>query len=558
MKFSISKSKIMSKTIITQKNMSNITKKGRLGEGAYGIVYKGEVETKNGKIRTVAVKRNWSDPASIGTSVIREMNFLMSVRHPCIIKCTKISREDPFDESNPLTPRVRRNKLKEDKYLFVMEYVEKDLEHYYLKCNDYYSLQSIMCDIMLGCEFLHAKNIIHRDLKPHNILVSSKGTAKICDFGLSTHSSHYRPSTPGTVTSFYRAPEICCDYDDYDTKIDIWSIGCIFFEIVTKRPFIQLEKDTQRSIFKEIIRTSPERFTPEYLNSYIKKGDIDFFKHNYTIEYDRDKESFKQKVESKIDMNSEEFSLHHFYDLLTSLTYLDPKKRLTATEALAHPFFSEHFTEYILDMNEKYPLNGLEDVQIKIIDCVERRWAVNIAFRVFNKRHDLEWYNHHIIFHSIRLFDEYLAKFYEKKQARSESNTTMGKMHTKSDVNIYFFTILYMVYKHFTALYEVHSWKEIFPKFITSNKANLTKIVNFENFMLQVVCKYVIFRPTMIEYLDLDYEQNYKDKGDTDASIIEQEKELDLKIFLYNYGNIDMSYDGKVKDLYEQIKAARN
>lgn len=540
--------------------MSNITKKGRLGEGAYGIVYKGELETKKGKTRTVAVKRNWSDPASIGTSIIREMNFLMSIRHPCITKCTKISKEDPFDESNPLTPRVKRNKLKEDKYLFVMEYVEKDLERYYLRCDDFYSLRSVMCDILLGLEYLHAKNIMHRDLKPHNVLISSKGVAKICDFGLTTYSSHYRPSTPGTVTSFYRAPEICCDYDDYGVEIDIWSAGCIFYEIVTKRPFIQLEKDTQRSIFKEIIRTSPEKFTPEYLNNYIKKGDIDFFRHNYTSQFDRDKESFKQKVESKIDVSKikgEEFVLHHYYDLLSKLTKLDPKERITASEALKHPFFEGSFEDYIEEMHTKYPPTNLEDSPIKIIDCVERRWAVNIAFRVFNKRHDLEWYNHHIIFHSLRLFDEYLAKFYESKQAREESTATMGKMHTKSEVNIYFFTILYMVYKYFTALYEVHSWKEIFPKFITSNKANLTKIVNFENFMLQVVCKYVIFRPTMIEYLDQDYEDNYKDKSDMDESLIEQERELDLKIFLYNYGNIDMSYEGSMKDLYEQIRKAR-
>lgn len=539
--------------------MTDISKKGKIGEGAYGVVYKGEMENKKGKIKVVAVKRNWSDPSSIGTSIIREMNFLKSISHPCITKCNKISKQDPFDKSNPLTPKAKRNKLKEDKYLFVMEYVEKDLERYYVKCTNYKTLASIMCDILLGLEFLHHKDIMHRDLKPHNILVNEKGNAKICDFGLTTYKSNYRPSTPGTVTSFYRAPEICCSYDDYDTKIDIWSAGCIFYEILTKRPFIQLEKDTPRSIFKEIIQTTPEQFTVEFLTDYIKKGDIDFFRHNYNEESNRYKKSFKQKIEKKIDVSkikNEDFDLEQFYDLLENLTKLDPSERYTATESLSHPFFKENWEDRISNTRKKYPLSELEDVPLVIIDCIERRWAVNIAFRIFNMRHELDWYNHHIVFHSLRLFDEYLAKFYEKKKVRSESTTTLGKMHSKSEVNIYFFTIIYMVYKHFTALYEVHSWKVIFPKFITQNSANLTKIVNFENFMLQIVCKYVIFRPTLIEYLDKDYKDRYRSKKDLDN--IELEKELDLKIFLYEYGNIDMSYNGTIGDLYRQISQARS
>ena len=119
----------------------------------------------------------------------------------------------------------------EDSHHFILEFSDGDLEDFYPKCNNYYYLK-VMCQTLLGIEFIHSKGVIHRDLKPGNILVSMGKDglpyAKIIDFGLACHSSHYRPSTPGTVTHWYRAPEICCRYDYYDTATDMWSLGCVF------------------------------------------------------------------------------------------------------------------------------------------------------------------------------------------------------------------------------------------------------------------------------------------------------------------------------------------
>lgn len=535
--------------------MSKISKKGKIGNGAYGMVYKAELEKKNGKVHDVAVKRNWSDPSNVGTSTIREMNFLMSVKHPCITRCKKITCGDPFTKETALTPRVRRNKMKEDKYLFVMEFVEMNLEKYYLKASNFYNLSTIMCEILLGLEFLHARGIVHRDLKPPNILINIDEEipyAKICDFGLTTYSSNYRPATPGTVTSYYRAPEICCEYDNYSCPIDIWSAGCIFYEIVTKRPLIQLDRDTDKGIFREIIKKIPQSLSTKYISEYIKKGDIDNFKPNYSELIDMNKPSFKEKISQKIDIthfSRDEVDIDQFCDLLDKIMILDPDMRITASQALEHPFFDSFKDDFINNMREEYPPLPLQDQPIKIIDCIERRWAVNIAFKIYNKRDDLEWCGApgHLIFHSLRIFDEYLSLYYEKEKVRDESDTQMGKMLVKSDVTLQYFTCIYICYKYFSALYAIHPWKKIFPKFITSNSSNLEKIIDFENFILKHVCKFVLFRPTMIEYLDKDYEHKS-----------EEEKELDIKIFLYNYGNIDMNYEGTMKDLYEQIKNARN
>jgi len=539
----------------------SVTDKVKIGEGAYGIVYKGKIENKHGIIKDVAVKRNWGDKVSMGTSMVREMSFLKTIKHPSVVRCSKVSKDNPFSETNPLTPRYKGKEMKEDEYLFVMDFIQSDLEKYYFQTSDLDSLKKVMMDILLGVEYIHSIGAMHRDLKPKNILIDvdsdGKPTAKICDFGLSSFATHYRPATPGVVTSSYRAPEICCSYDDYSFPIDVWSVGCIFYEMITRKPLVVHERDTNISIFKTIIRKIPEKMTCEYITEFIKKGDIKLFNHGYSEIIDDDKSDFKTRIIARVDgkiFKKANTTIDEFCDLLNKLLYLDPKRRLTCTEALQHPIFNYNKSE-IKQIREQYPPIPLPDPELHIIDCIERRWAVNIAFRIFNERDSdkVEWYNHSIIFHSLRLFDEYLYFTYEKNKKRDTSTTTMGKLHTKVKVHLFYFTCIYMSYKYFTTLYKVFSWKEIFPKSIVQNNSNLDKIVNFENFMLKYICKYVFFRPTMIEYLDQDLFKN----NEQEESITEDEKDLDIKIFLYNYGNIDMDYDGTTRDLYEQIKKKR-
>lgn len=84
-------------------------------------------------------------------------------------------------------------------------------------------------------EYLHARNIMHRDLKTSNVLYNNKGFLKVCDFGLGRKMlGPNKPYTPVVVTLWYRAPEILLGCDKYTTAIDIWSVGCIFAELVLK------------------------------------------------------------------------------------------------------------------------------------------------------------------------------------------------------------------------------------------------------------------------------------------------------------------------------------
>jgi cyclin-dependent kinase 1 len=531
--------------------MCSIKKKTKLGEGSYGIVYEAEMENGDGNKQKVAVKRNYGDEENKGISCIKELSFLASLSHPCVTKLKTISVGDPFEKECPMTPLPKRNQMKEDSHHFILEYADHCLEDYYYEQDNYSFMKIIIVQTMLGIEYLHGKKILHRDLKPGNILISIENSlpyAKICDFGLSCNPNNYRPSTPGTVTAWYRAPEICCEYDNYSFPSDIWSLGCIFYEIMTKIPLIKTEKDSSSTVFKKIIEIIPQKFSINFINKFITNGDCSRFKHNYTKKRNSSKVSFSELLRKNIDekkFNESKGNLIDFSDLLEKILVLEPEKRLTAKEILNHTFF-DSFKSYIDEMRIKYPPIPTKPEEIKILDCLERRWAVNILIRIYNRRDNLDWYNDHIVFHSLRIYDEYLSYCYSNDQIekRNIAEKGIGKLHTEEENSINFYTCIYMVYKYYSSLYHLHTWDKIFPKHICT-ESNISKIENFEKMMLKDVLKYVIFRPTLLEFMSDDYEE--KDQ---------RFKNLDIRKFFMNYCNLRMDYFGTMKDLYLQIKKA--
>lgn len=527
--------------------MTHIERKDKLGEGAYGIVYQGEITEDDKKVK-VAIKRNFGDVENKGIGCIREMNFLAMFNHPCITKLKNISVGDPFKKQCPMTPLPKRNDMKEESHHFIMEYAGGSLEDFYPDCNDYYFLKIIMCQVLLGVEYIHSKKVLHRDLKPGNILIMKEEDglpyARLCDFGLSCVPSNYRPSTPGAVTCWYRAPEICTEYEDYTYPSDMWSLGCIFYEIISKKPFVKANKDNSKQIFKEIIAHLPEVFEPSYINQFVMNGDIGKFKLGYTDKVRREKKEFKnhfKKIDKK-EFNKNGGNLEEFIEIIEHLLVLEPLKRWSASQCLDHPFF-DLFRPFIDDMRKNYPPIKEETKSIKIIDCLERRWAVNIAYKIYNLRDDLKWYNDHLIFHAIRLFDQYLAMYYkEENNLREKATKGIGRLHTEYQVNIYFYTCVYIMYKYFSTLYRIYTWDRIFPRHLALNK-NVKMMEDFEKLILEKVSDYVVFRPTLIEYLDEDY----KNKSDS-------EKDLDIRKYLINYGELNMNYEGTMEDLYLQIR----
>ncbi|KAJ6771871.1 MITOGEN-ACTIVATED PROTEIN KINASE [Salix koriyanagi] len=190
---------------------------------------------------------NVFDHVSDATRILREIKLLRLLKHADIVEIKHIM----------LPPSPREFK---DIYV-VFELMESDL-HQVIKLNDDLTPehhQFFLYQLLRGLKYIHTGNVFHRDLKPRNILANADCKVKLCDFGLARVSFTNAPSaifwTDYVATRWYRAPELCgsfsskaCQYElsflhtefiiafMYTPAIDIWSIGCIFAELLTGKP----------------------------------------------------------------------------------------------------------------------------------------------------------------------------------------------------------------------------------------------------------------------------------------------------------------------------------
>ena len=132
------------------------------------------------------------------------------------------------------------------------------LIHYYQydrlpRLNFIGEVKTLMLQLLRGVHHLHDNWILHRDLKTSNLLLSHKGILKIGDFGLARdYGSPLKPYTPIVVTLWYRSPELLLGEKLYSTAVDMWSVGCIFGELLLHKPLFQgkSEIDQLNKIFQ--------------------------------------------------------------------------------------------------------------------------------------------------------------------------------------------------------------------------------------------------------------------------------------------------------------------
>jgi cell division cycle 2-like protein len=181
-----------------------------LGKGTYGRVYKYKNKDND---KFVAVKKYYQDD---GYEEI-EIDIMKNLNHRNIVKYIE-------------------HYIIKDKYFLVMEYLTKDLRSYMNSIRDNICIdliQSYMYQLLLGTKYLHDLEYIHRDLKPANLLIDETGILKICDFGMSGKISDDFEEIGTSV--WYRSPELCISLENQTQLIDIWAIGCIFAEMLTKK-----------------------------------------------------------------------------------------------------------------------------------------------------------------------------------------------------------------------------------------------------------------------------------------------------------------------------------
>lgn len=217
----------------------------------------------------------------------------------------------------------------ENKLTLVFEFMDKDLKKYMEAHGNQGALdlkivKSFIFQLLKGIMFCHDNRVLHRDLKPQNLLINNKGELKLGDFGLArAFGIPFNTFSNEVVTLWYRAPDVLLGSRAYTASIDIWSAGCIFAEMCTGKPlFPGTSNDDQLIKIFRLMGTPNERTWPG-VSSYAN------FKNNWQIFVPQDLRLLIPNLDS-MGLN-----------LLSSLLQMRPDARITARQALQHPWFHE-------------------------------------------------------------------------------------------------------------------------------------------------------------------------------------------------------------------------
>ncbi|OAA71956.1 Serine/threonine-protein kinase domain protein [Akanthomyces lecanii RCEF 1005] len=199
-------------------------------EGTYGWVARA-TQRSTGKV--VALKRLKLDPADrsgLPVTGLREIQILHDCKHRNVVTLEEVV--------------VGSNVNKMDNSIFlVLEFVEHDIKSILDDMPEPFLASEIKCllqQLTAGVAYLHENWILHRDLKTSNLLLNNRGQLKIADFGMARYVGDPAPKlTQLVVTLWYRSPELLLGARTYDTAVDMWSIGCIFGELIAREPLLQ-------------------------------------------------------------------------------------------------------------------------------------------------------------------------------------------------------------------------------------------------------------------------------------------------------------------------------
>lgn len=296
--------------------MENYEKLEKIGEGTYGIVYKGR-DKLSGQIVALKKIRLETEDEGVPSTAIREISLLKELDHPNIVDLLDIIHSDT-------------------KLYLIFEFLDLDLKKYMdstaPKGLSKELVKSYTHQLLEGLYFCHSHRILHRDLKPQNcklstnfiVLIDQQGRLKLADFGLArAFGIPLRTYTHEVVTLWYRAPEILLGSKHYSTAVDMWSVGCIFAEMVNRHPLFPGDSEID-----EIFRIFRILGTP---NEDIWPGvtDLPDYKSSFPYWSPQNLQKFVEKLEPA------------GVELLKEMLAYDPADRISAKRARLSSYFND-------------------------------------------------------------------------------------------------------------------------------------------------------------------------------------------------------------------------
>lgn len=286
--------------------MEQYEKLEKVGEGTYGVVYKAQDE--HGHIYALKTIRLEAEDEGIPSTAIREISLLKELQHPNIVRLCDVIHT-------------------ERKLTLVFEFLDQDLKKMLDQTEsglDAATTKSFLYQLLRGVAYCHQHRVLHRDLKPQNLLINREGSLKLADFGLArAFGIPVRSYTHEVVTLWYRAPDVLMGSRKYSTPVDIWSVGCIFAEMVNGRPLFpgNADQDQLQKIFK-VLGTPNQQMWPTI-------SELPDWKEDYTV--------YTATPWSSVVPNLEKDG----EDLLGNMLQYDPNQRVNGKSAMDSTYFSD-------------------------------------------------------------------------------------------------------------------------------------------------------------------------------------------------------------------------
>nr|XP_017205253.1 cyclin-dependent kinase 16 isoform X5 [Oryctolagus cuniculus] len=309
----------------------------RVSLGTYATVYKGKSKLTDNLVALKEIRLEHEEGAPC--TAIREVSLLKDLKHANIV-----TLHDIIHTEKSLT--------------LVFEYLDKDLKQYLDDCGNIINMHNVklfLFQLLRGLAYCHRQKVLHRDLKPQNLLINERGELKLADFGLARAKSiPTKTYSNEVVTLWYRPPDILLGSTDYSTQIDMWGVGCIFYEMATGRPlFPGSTVEEQLHFIFRILGTPTEETWPGIMSNE------EFKTYNYP----------KYRAEAllshaprspcpcgRLDSDGA--------DLLTKLLQFEGRNRISAEDAMKHPFFLS-LGERIHKLPDTTSIFALKEIQLQ-------------------------------------------------------------------------------------------------------------------------------------------------------------------------------------------------
>uniref|UniRef100_A0A8I5MYH0 cyclin-dependent kinase n=1 Tax=Papio anubis TaxID=9555 RepID=A0A8I5MYH0_PAPAN len=310
--------------------METYIKLEKLGEGTYATVYKGRSKLTENLVALKEIRLEHEEGAPC--TAIREVSLLKDLKHANIVTLHDIVHTD-----KSLT--------------LVFEYLDKDLKQYMDDCGNIMSMHNVklfLYQILRGLAYCHRRKVLHRDLKPQNLLINEKGELKLADFGLARAKSvPTKTYSNEVVTLWYRPPDVLLGSSEYSTQIDMWGVGCIFFEMASGRPLFpgSTVEDELHLIFRLLGTPSQETWPGISSNEEFKNYNFPKYKPQPLINH-----------APRLDSEG--------IELITKFLQYESKKRVSAEEAMKHVYFRS-LGPRIHALPESVSIFSLKEIQLQ-------------------------------------------------------------------------------------------------------------------------------------------------------------------------------------------------